>query len=671
MIKKILIANRGEIACRIARTARELGICTVAPYLAEDQISGMEEWVDVLVPVKIGKNEISPYLNGQFLVNLALTQGCDSIHPGYGYLSENPDFSALVSKSGLIFMGPSAEAIKSMADKITAKKIMNAAQVPVAPSMEVMCDDQGNILNYSELETCEFPVMIKAAYGGGGRGMRWVESKNEFKDSLEAAAGEAFRHFSSAKIYVEKAIPTARHIEIQFARDRFGGSCHMFARDCSVQRRHQKVIEEAPATGVHPEVLEAMYQATLNVAQIIEYVGVGTVEFLLAPDESFYFLEMNTRLQVEHGITELITGLDLIRWQINLAEGQKLPLCQEQIIMRGHAIEARVYAEAPEKNFLPSPGYIEKFLLPEEGLGSSNTIRVDHSFGHGVRHGPVSERFDPLIAKVMAFGNSRDEALRKLQRALKETQIWGVENNLSYLESIHKNEQFQNQEIHNQWLEKYHGALTHKHSMEYAEFDASAIAAILAVTTEKSENYRPRFFIDRLRDGFGRSYKINLRGPKKNELIPMGLTEFPGEHFEVTHGEEKSKFQCRFLRSGVMKFIHDVTGKSLEVGFYRKNNVLYLNVGGQRDYFEMVAPGSKDENLEVLDGLIRMPLDGTVTQIYEENNAPVEMGQKLVTVEAMKMEHVLKASKKGRIEGLNLTIGTTLRRGDLICHITD
>ena len=425
MIKKVLVANRGEIAVRIIRSCREMGITTVAVYSDADRKSMHVLYADEAYHIGPSPS-VESYLNIDNIVRAAIMSGADAIHPGYGFLSENPAFSDRCKREGIIFIGPSADAIATMGDKITARKTMIAAGVPVVPGTEGKIDSEEEALR--TIETIGLPVMIKASAGGGGKGMRLVHNFKEVKSALRAARSEAKTAFGDDSVFIEKYIESPHHIEYQILADSFGNVIHLFERECSVQRRHQKIIEETPSPIMTPEKRLKMGEDAIAAAKAVNYEGAGTIEFIVDKDLNYYFLEMNTRLQVEHPITERVVGVDLVKEQIHIANGLPLKLKQENLKQSGHAIECRVYAEDPENNFMPAPGKVTHIDIPY-GVG----VRVDGSIYEG-REVPIY--YDPLIAKLIVWGKDRQEALQRTTRALKEFKITGVRNNLKFLERI-------------------------------------------------------------------------------------------------------------------------------------------------------------------------------------------------------------------------------------------
>jgi len=420
-MEKILVANRGEIAIRVMRTARKMGIKTVAVYSEADRDAPHVRYADEAVCIGEAPSSKS-YLRGEHIVEMAKSLGVDAIHPGYGFLSENAGFARSVTENGLVFIGPGPEAIHTMGDKLAAKEAVKAYDIPMVPGTDHAISDMDEALEVAR--DIGFPILIKAAAGGGGKGMRIVQAENELKSQIQRAMSEAESAFGDGSVFIEKYISSPRHIEIQVMADTHGNILHFFERECSIQRRHQKVVEEAPSSVLTPELRDRMGQAAVDVARACGYVGAGTVEFLLDAEHNFYFLEMNTRLQVEHPVTELITGEDLVALQIRVARGEELPMAQEELQIQGHALELRVYAEDPLNDFLPSVGILERYRLPE-GPG----IRVDNGFEEGMQ---VPIYYDPMLSKLITYGSNRIEAIQRMLEAISMYQVEGVATTLPF-----------------------------------------------------------------------------------------------------------------------------------------------------------------------------------------------------------------------------------------------
>jgi 3-methylcrotonyl-CoA carboxylase alpha subunit len=445
MFDKILIANRGEIACRVARTARRMGVRSVAVYSDADAGALHVEACDEAYRLGPSSPRES-YLRGDRIIDIALRCAAEAIHPGYGFLSENADFAAAVAAAGLTFIGPPPGAIRAMGSKSESKRIVGNAGIPIVPGYHAAGQDDALLI--SEADRIGYPVLIKASAGGGGKGMRIVERRDEFIAALASARREAKSAFGDDSMLLEKYLTEPRHIEIQVFADTHGECVHLFERDCSVQRRHQKVLEESPAPGMTRERRAEMGAAAVATAKAIGYVGAGTVEFIVDRSGAFHFMEMNTRLQVEHPVTELVTGLDLVEWQLRVAAGEPLPLAQDALELYGHAIEARIYAEDPSRDFLPSIGRIAHLRMPP----ASAHVRIDS----GIRAGDeISQYYDPMIAKLVAWGEDRGEALRQLRAALAECQVAGVATNIAFLQRLVAHEAFASGHIDTGLIARY------------------------------------------------------------------------------------------------------------------------------------------------------------------------------------------------------------------------
>ncbi|HEY0295583.1 MAG TPA: biotin carboxylase N-terminal domain-containing protein, partial [Bordetella sp.] len=436
MFDTLLIANRGEIACRVAATARKLGIRTVAVYSDADAQAKHVAACDTAVHIG-GPEPRASYLRADAILQAARDTGAQAIHPGYGFLSENGDFARAIAAAGMTFVGPPASAIAAMGSKSAAKTLMEKAGVPLVPGYHG--DNQDPQFLKGQADKIGYPVLIKASAGGGGKGMRVVESSDAFIEALASCQREAKSSFGDDRVLIERYLQKPRHIEIQVFADTLGHCVYLFERDCSVQRRHQKVIEEAPAPGMTPERRQAMGEAAVAAAQAVGYVGAGTVEFIAEPDGRFYFMEMNTRLQVEHPVTEMITGLDLVEWQLRVASGEPLPLSQEDLRIDGHAIEVRLYAENPDTGFLPSIGTLAYLELPAHTAFANGAVRVDG----GVRMGDaITPFYDPMVAKLIVHGADRDQARRRMLAALAGTRVVGVQTNVAFLGRLMRDEAF-------------------------------------------------------------------------------------------------------------------------------------------------------------------------------------------------------------------------------------
>ena len=474
MFKKILVANRGEIACRVIRACRDMEIKTVAVYSEADKDALHVRMADEAFFIGASPSSES-YLRWEKIIEVAKESGAEAIHPGYGFLSENAEFVRQVAKEGITFIGPSPEAMEAMGGKISARKIAINAGVPVVPGTTEPLQSAEDALKTAK--EFGFPVMLKASAGGGGKGMRFVEDDNALKNAFEAAQSEAQASFGDSAVYIEKAIVRPRHIEIQIFADKHGNYVHLGERECSIQRRHQKVVEECPSPINDPALRQEMGECAIKVAKAVDYAGAGTVEFLVSDlDKSFYFLEMNTRLQVEHPVTELVTGIDLVREQILVADGAELSFLQKDISWENHAIECRVYAEDPENNFLPSPGKITRLRVPQ-----GNGVRDDGGVYEGAE---VTIYYDPMISKLTVYGRNRQEAIARLRRALREYEVGGIKTTLPFFREIVEDEEFMAGKLDTGFIERFNKRKNVKKLTE-CEKDLAFIAAALAFNDKR------------------------------------------------------------------------------------------------------------------------------------------------------------------------------------------
>jgi len=649
MFAKILIANRGEIACRVARTARRMGIRTVAVYSDADAQSRHVALADEAF--RIGPPEPKDsYLSGERIIDAAKRSGASAIHPGYGFLSENPEFAERCERAGIAFIGPPPEAIRAMGDKSAAKAIMEKAGVPIVPGYHG--GSQAPKLLLQEAGRVGFPVLIKAAAGGGGKGMRVVEHPTDFDAALAACRREASSAFGDERVLLEKYLERPRHIEIQVFADRHGGCIHLFERDCSMQRRHQKVIEEAPAPGISETLRRKMAAAAVAAAKAVDYVGAGTVEFLVDRTGAFFFMEMNTRLQVEHPVTEMITGLDLVEWQIRVAAGEKLPLVQKDLRINGHAIEARIHAEDPSRDFLPAPGRIEHLVLPEE----SEHVRVET----GVRAGDeITAYYDPMIAKLIAWDHDRSKAIERLRQALGESEIAGVASNLGFLYRLAHNQDFVRPDLDTSLIERYREELLA--SRGPAGEEALALASLTALLQlderqRSSEPFSP----------WGRADGWRLNQDSHHVLVfQEGEREYP-----ITVRRQGEGFELDGRPLSVKRYSRDSRKLTVQLGDATiSGSVVHL---GNR--FEVFLPGKHhtlhlyDPLLQVLEleahaGELAAPIPGKIVAILVETDQQVEKGATLLILEAMKMEHTIKAPARGRVGRIRYRVGEQVVEG--------
>jgi 3-methylcrotonyl-CoA carboxylase alpha subunit len=653
MFKKILIANRGEIAVRVMRTARRLGVATVAVVSEADRGAPFARMADEAVEIGPGP-AVDSYLRGDRIIAAARETGAEAIHPGYGFLAENADFAESTGKADLKFIGPSPDAMRRMGGKSEAKAIALKAGVPVVPGYHG--EAQGARTLLKEAARIGYPVMIKAVAGGGGRGMRRVEREEEFAAALESAQREAKAAFGDARVLIEKVIERPRHIEVQVFGDAHGNVVHLFERDCSLQRRNQKVIEEAPAPGMSAELRSRITAAAVACARDVGYEGAGTVEFLieggsLGPEAPWYFIEMNTRLQVEHPVTEAITGLDLVEWQLRVACGEALPLAQSQISMSGHAMEARLNAEDPARGFLPSAGPIVAFETPsQEGL------RVDSGVAAG---SVISPNYDSMIAKLIAHGPDRAAAITRLTAALEETVVAGPKTNAAFLHALTAHPGFRAGEVDTGLIARELSTLAP------ASFDAKAVsfgvmhllwhahdAAELARSNVLSERYSPWSAQDAFQLGGSRRQQLTVLAdgvPVKVDVV-WGSE---GPNVTVMGDHAAPPWERRSISvvgdSDPLYVLHDM--RQTEIGWPT------FDAGSGED----AGDGSA----------VRAPIIGRVAKVFVAPGDTVAKGDRIAVVEAMKMEHVLHAPRAGRIDRLAAKEGDQVTLGALIAALGD
>ncbi len=643
MFNSVLIANRGEIACRIMRTARALGYRTVAVFSPVDARAPHVAEADAAVALA-GNEPARSYLDIDQLVAAARASGADAVHPGYGFLAENERFAAACIDAGLTWIGPPPEAIAAMGNKREAKQKMAEAGVPVIPGAE------GSEQKVSDLVAAArelgLPVMIKAAAGGGGKGMRRVEEGSELAEAVRGAASEARSSFGSGELIVEKALTDARHVEVQVFADQYGQVIHLGERDCSMQRRHQKVIEECPSPAVDEPLRQRMGEAAVAAARAIGYVGAGTVEFMLDADGAFYFLEMNTRLQVEHPVTEAVTGFDLVAWQLQVAAGDPLPVGQDQVVLNGHAIEARLYAEAHDQGFLPQSGMLSVWQ-PPAGEG----VRVDAGVAAGQR---ITPSYDPLLAKIIAVGPDRETARRRLQRALERTVAQGVRTNRVYLIRALSHPAFIDGEVTTDFVARHADSLTG--TPPDAGLKALA-AAVLSGVEDAAMNIGtslPRRLALRIDHGAGES-DLSVRVLHEDGQV------------EVVEGEESLRIES-IGRSGT-RVEYRVDGCLRRADAYRLGDVLWLSDAGYdlEVHDRSLAPPETERAAG--EGSLVAPMDGTVVALDATAGEAVKRGQSVVVMEAMKMETVLRADIDGEIESIAVGEGDSIRKGQLLAVI--
>ncbi|HEY0523593.1 MAG TPA: acetyl/propionyl/methylcrotonyl-CoA carboxylase subunit alpha [Stellaceae bacterium] len=660
MFGTLLIANRGEIACRVIRTARRLGIRTVAVYSDADARAPHVALADEAY--RIGPPPArESYLRIDAILDVARRSGADAVHPGYGFLSENAEFAEACAAAGLVFVGPPASAIRAMGSKAAAKALMERAAVPLVPGYHG--DDQDPDRLAAEAGRIGYPVLIKASAGGGGKGMRVVERAADFAAALAGAKREAAASFADDRVLIEKYLTRPRHIEIQVFADGQGETVYLFERDCSLQRRHQKVIEEAPAPGMPPERRRAMGEAAVAAAKAVGYVGAGTVEFI-AEDDRFYFMEMNTRLQVEHPVTEMITGLDLVEWQLRVAAGGRLPLRQEDLAIRGHAFEVRLYAEDPDRDFLPATGTLKTFRTPPEGAH----VRLDA----GVREGDaIGVHYDPMIAKLIVWDESRSAALQRLRGALDATAISGLATNLAFLRRVAGNPAFAAGEVDTGFIGRHRADLVPAPAP--APEGALAAAALrLLLDQEEAARTAAARAADRWSpwhrtDGWrlnGDTYQeVRFREAAGGERIVR--VDYPrpsaGGLRKLSIGDRTVEGAAERLPDGALAIVLD--GVRRRVVTARDGAVFSVFLDGASYRFTYEDPHAPAGVAEGDAGRLAAPMPGKIVQVLAEPGAQVKRGQPLLVLEAMKMEHTIAAPADGRLAALCCAVGDLVDEG--------
>ncbi len=649
MIKRLLIANRGEIACRVIQTARRLGITTVAIYSEADANAKHVTLADEAYCVGPAPSKDS-YLQYERILTLAKDKAIDAIHPGYGFLSENADFARACQDQGIVFVGPSADAITAMGSKSHAKALMHDAGVPLVRGYHGEAQDEATLRK--EAERIGYPLLLKASSGGGGKGMRVVESSDEFSEALASAKREALSSFGDSHMLIEQYLTTPRHVEIQVFCDTNGNGVYLFERDCSIQRRHQKIVEEAPAPDLSDKVRKQMGQAALAAAKAIDYVGAGTVEFLYDEGE-FFFMEMNTRLQVEHPVTEMITGTDLVEWQLKVAQGEALPCEQADLAVNGHAIEVRVYAEDPDNHFLPQIG-----TLTHYHEANAPHVRFDSGVNE---HAEVSMHYDPMIAKVIAWGETREAARTRLLAALKDWRCLGVKTNQTFLQRVLQAPDFIEAKLTTRFLENNAERIAKcTQDIHHLLLNAAAVALARSQVSQASSPWEANNY-----------WQMNL--PSTQELCltlgeqvhTLSLTHITGTHFSVTL--DGKLFDCHYqvddntitlqTAQGASRVKYTLTEQQL---YLHTDELVRLGLPGK----DVMASAHNDDS-----AALTAPMPGTVTAIMVKQTDEVRKGAPLLVIEAMKMEHTIKAPYDGKVTKLVLSIGDLVQEGKQLIEL--
>ncbi|WNO61746.1 acetyl/propionyl/methylcrotonyl-CoA carboxylase subunit alpha [Rheinheimera sp. MMS21-TC3] len=661
MFQKILIANRGEIACRIIDTAHKLGIRCVAVYSEADANARHVRMADEAYLLGPAPSKDS-YLRLDKIIAIAQKSGAQAIHPGYGFLAENEQFAQACADANIVFIGPPVSAITAMGSKSAAKNIMQQAGVPLVPGYHG--EDQSDATLAAESAKVGYPQLLKAAYGGGGKGMRVVWSEDEFASALAGARREATAGFGNDKMLIERYLTKPRHIEIQVFADNHGNAVYLAERDCSIQRRHQKVIEEAPAPNFTQQQREAMGEAAVKAAQAIDYRGAGTVEFLFDEDGSFYFMEMNTRLQVEHPVTEMITGQDLVSWQLLIAAGEPLPLSQDQVQIDGHAIEVRVYAEDPDNDFLPATGKLTYLRQPE----ASRYVRVDTGV---VENDEVSPFYDPMIAKLIVWDKSRDRAINRMLRALEDYQIAGVTTNLGFLTNLADHPAFKAAQLDTNFINQHHDSLFAPASEQSQQqhSQALALAALYILLQQASQKHD---LVTQTPWQMSNGWQLNtvptriitlLSGEEQQQVT---IEQHP-QHYQLQLAAQSINCQAE-LTADHLSSVLDNHRIKVKVSQYQDTVSVFIK--HQRyDFTYQTEVATEGEGAEHA-GNLTAPMNGTVVAVLVDKGSVVKAGDTLVIMEAMKMEYSIKATQDGTVNDVFYAAGDLVQDGAELVDFT-
>ncbi|HLI77111.1 MAG TPA: acetyl/propionyl/methylcrotonyl-CoA carboxylase subunit alpha [Acidobacteriaceae bacterium] len=643
LFSKVLIANRGEIACRVMRTCQRLGIRTVAVYSAADENSLHVRTADEAVALGPAPAQES-YLNVEKVLAAARSTGADAIHPGYGFLSENAEFAEACKAAGITFIGPPAAAIRAMGSKSAAKALMARAGVPLTPGYHG--EDQSPENLHAQADRIGYPVLIKAAAGGGGKGMRRVDRTEDFSAALASCKREAASSFGDDHVLIERYILNPRHIEVQVFADTHGNVLSLFERDCSVQRRHQKVLEEAPAPGMTPERREAMSHAACEAARAVGYVNAGTVEFIVSPDGDFHFMEMNTRLQVEHPVTEMITGQDLVEWQLRVAAGDPLPMRKEQLRIHGHALEARIYAEDPARGFLPSTGRLLHYKQPE----ASDHVRIDAGVG---QDDEITAFYDPMIAKLIVWDHDRPAALERMRRALGAFQIVGVKTNITFLQALVASSAFSNAELDTGLIEREREILlSPAQDLSADEPMLAALAHMLQEQSAASNDSSPWAMHDgwRVNSSLRRILSFTSQGARMNVDV-----EYAAPAYRMRVGTADLRVQGELQADGSLRAT--IGARQLKATVVETQHTISVFHDGQHWEGAWLDPLAQRRSAEEGSKDVRSPMPGLITAILVAPGAKVSKGTPLLTMEAMKMEYSVSAPADGLVRSILYAVG--------------
>ncbi|MCU4640804.1 acetyl/propionyl/methylcrotonyl-CoA carboxylase subunit alpha [Acinetobacter courvalinii] len=645
---KVLVANRGEIAVRVMQTAKAMGYQTVAVYSDADANARHVQVADEAV--YIGASKVSEsYLSIAQIIAACQKTGADAVHPGYGFLSENTDFAQACLEQGITFIGPTAAAIELMGSKRLSKIAMIQAGVPCVPGYE---GDQQDIDYLAEqAESIGYPLMVKASAGGGGRGMRLVQDAAEVLDALKTARSEAENAFGSGELILEKAVIAPRHVEIQVFGDTHGNYVYLFERDCSIQRRHQKVVEEAPCPVMTPELRQQMGEAAVAAAKACDYVGAGTVEFLLDQSGEFYFLEMNTRLQVEHPVTEMITGLDLVEWQLRVANGETLSLQQHELSLNGHAIEVRLYAEDPRQDFLPQTGKVLRWQ-PAGSDGMMPNVRIDHGM---LEQGEISPFYDPMVAKVIAYGKTRQDAIRLLARAVDDCVLLGVNSNKQFLSNLLRHPIIVAGDTNTAFIQQHFQDDVSLHQQSLTLEILAVAAALFSQQNQQQVAWQT---------GVAMPFPLKLKYADQQILLHVQNDQ---QQLKVELCDQQAILQI--VRINGEEIIYSCDGVRRKLAYVFDQDQLYLDAGNGNVMLENITYAAPEAAEVVGDGKIRAPMDGAIVNLLVNVGDQVVKGQTLLVLEAMKIQQQIKSDVDGMVEELIGQVGQQVKKRQQLLNI--
>jgi 3-methylcrotonyl-CoA carboxylase alpha subunit len=645
MFNKILIANRGEIACRVIRTCKRMGIRTVAVFSEADTYAQHVREADEAYLIG-GPRPVDSYLKGDTIIEVAKKSGAQAIHPGYGFLSENAKFARACEDAGIVFIGPTVEAIEKMGSKSAAKALMQTAKVPVVPGYHG--DNQDAAFLAKQADIVGYPLLIKAVAGGGGKGMRLVEKSDEFIPQLEAARREAKNAFGNDDVLIERFVLGPHHIEFQVFGDTHGNYVHLYERECSIQRRHQKILEETPSPYLDENMRKKMGDAAVAAARAIAYRGAGTIEFIAGEDREFFFMEMNTRLQVEHPITEMITGEDLVEWQLRVAAGEPLPLKQKEIITGGHAIEVRICAENPGNDFLPETGKMHIFATP--ALDVEGDVRLDTGVTSGDE---ISVYYDPMIAKLITWGGDRDEAIRRMQAALAETDVIGVKTNLGFLQQLVKHQAFIDGATDTGFIPRHRAMLMVDE--KNCPDEALIAAALFELAREEASagngvwDSKAGWWLNR-----GATRQLEFHTADDSAIEVLSITTM-ATGFRLTMRDREFHISQSTVEGNAIRFVANGTGYRATVLTHEEKFSVLL--ASTRHHLRLVDPFHFEASGETNDGRLTAMMPGRVVKVMADAGDTVKKGQALIIMEAMKMEHTIVSPREGVVERVAFKVG--------------